>query len=193
MRWTMLVVACTVMAGLLVGGCGGGGEDLVGSAGTTLEGTVYTSSISTAAAENGAAAQGTPVPDCEVTVERVRDRQELASGRTNDEGRYRFEGLPTGDDVLVRARLRSGELLQARTGSRLSTGTGYSPLIIIDPNQAGSTTSGGVYYGRIERRMNARLEFIVSHIRVEIVDIDVEHMNLSLIESKVDEHLDKLN
>jgi hypothetical protein len=64
------------------------------------------------------AAQGDPVPDCDVTVERVRDRQQLAAGRTDGQGRYRFEGLPTGDDVLVRAQLRSGELLQTRTRLR---------------------------------------------------------------------------
>ncbi len=117
MRWTMLLVASSVAAGLLVGGCGGGGEQ-VASAGSTLAGTVYSSSVSPAAAGNDKAAQDAPAPDCEVTVERVRDRQELASGRTDGQGRYRFEGLPTGDDVLVRAQLRSGEVLQTRTRLR---------------------------------------------------------------------------
>jgi len=97
-----------------------------------------------------------------------------------------------GDLALLMEAIRADrEMLRGRTGSRLSAGT--SPLVIIEPNLAGSTTSGVEYYGRIERRMNARLAYIVSRIRIDIVDIDDEHMDLSLIESKVDEHLDKLN
>jgi len=97
-----------------------------------------------------------------------------------------------GDLALLIAAVRADrELLAARTGSRLSVGS--SPLVIIKPDQTGSATAGGEYYRRIEKRMNARLEYIVSRIRVEIVDIDAENMSLSSIESKVDEHLDKLN
>jgi len=97
-----------------------------------------------------------------------------------------------GDLALLMAAVRADrELLAARTGSRLSAGS--SPLVVIKPDQTGLPTAGGDYYGRIEKRMNARLEFIVSHIRVEIVDIDVEQMSLSSIESKVNEHLDKLD
>jgi len=122
MRRATLVLACGLAAaGLLAAGCGGGGVGVTGTDGAVLEGTVYSSGVSPASTGDTKAAQGDPVPDCDMTVQRARDRQQLATGRTDAQGRYRFAGLPAGEDVVVQAHLRSGDLLQTRL--RLRDGT----------------------------------------------------------------------
>ncbi len=95
-----------------------------------------------------------------------------------------------GDLALLMEAVRADyALLQQRTGSRLSAGT--SPMIIIDPNDFGSTKSGAQYYGEIEKRMQVRLEFIAAHTNIEIIDIN--RMNLPTLESRVDQRLEELD
>ena len=91
-------------------------------------------------------------------------------------------------DILMEAVRADYALLQQRTGSRLAAGT--SPMLIMDPN-AGSTKSGAQYYGEIEQRMQARLEFIAAQTKIEIIDIN--KMNLSTLESRVDQCLEELD
>ena len=90
--------------------------------------------------------------------------------------------------ILMEAVRADYALLQQRTGSRLAAGT--SPMLIMDPN-AGSTKSGAQYYGEIEQRMQARLEFIAAQTKIEIIDIN--KMNLSTLESRVDQCLEELD
>ncbi len=119
MRLMQTVLMMTVaVAALVVAGCGGGGGDAIApTSGVTLTGTVLTSGMVTASAVDKQAGEA-PVPDCPVTVERLRDRQRLDEGQTDGEGRFRFEGLPAGEQLTVRAHLGNGEELQARVQLR---------------------------------------------------------------------------
>jgi TPR repeat protein len=97
-----------------------------------------------------------------------------------------------GDLALLMQAVRADyELLRNRTGSRLSSDSGV--LTIIEPGRAGATQSGVAYYGRIERRLQARLEYIARRVQIEIADINVEKTDMLLIEAKVNERLDKLD
>lgn len=91
--------------------------------------------------------------------------------------------------LLMKAVKEDYDTLRSRTGSRLSSDS--SSLTIVNPNSSGSVRSGADFYGRIERRMKERLEFIGAHANVEIVDIN--NANLSKVEASVDEHLEKLD
>lgn len=96
-----------------------------------------------------------------------------------------------GDLVLLTKAVREDyETLRSRTGSRLSSGNS-SMLTVVNPNSSGSVRAGADYYGRIEKRMEARLEYIAAHTNIEIVDLD--SMNMTTIESRVDEQLDDLD
>ncbi|MGC9318581.1 MAG: hypothetical protein ACP5KN_11190 [Armatimonadota bacterium] len=102
-------------------GCGGGSPaDDPGTPTASIEGTVYASAVQTSGIDTAQLADPQPVGDCPVDVVRERDRERLRTGRTDDAGGYRFEGLPAGETVLVRARLRSGAQLQSR--ARLGEG-----------------------------------------------------------------------
>jgi len=95
-----------------------------------------------------------------------------------------------GDLALLMEAVRADQqLLQQRTGSRLSASS--SALLVIHPNQLGTTQAGSQYYGEIEQRMQARLEFIAAQTKIEIIDIN--KMNLSALESRVDQRLEQLD
>jgi hypothetical protein len=91
--------------------------------------------------------------------------------------------------LLLKAVKEDYDTLRSRTGSRLSSDS--SSLTIVNPNSSGSVRSGADFYGRIEKRMKQRLEFIGAHANVEIVDIN--NVNLSKVEASVEEHLEKLD
>ena len=93
--------------------------------------------------------------------------------------------------LLLKAVRADYALLRNRTGSRLSSDS--SALMVVEPGRAGTMQSGVAYYGRIERRLQARLEYITRKTQIEIVDINVENADMLLIEAKVNEHLDKLD
>lgn len=119
----MVVMALgTALLALVLAGCGGGGgggEGMVPDVGTaSLSGTVYEpAGVVAAAAADGPA--GEPAANCPVEALRERDRAQLRTGVTDGRGQYRFEGLPAGESVLVRARLRSGAQLMAQTRVRV--------------------------------------------------------------------------
>lgn len=95
-----------------------------------------------------------------------------------------------GDLPLLMREIRKDEMaLRARTGTR--TASGSSPMTIIGPNR--TAMSGADYYGRIERRMQARLEYIAHHTQIDIIDSDSETVNLDSVEAQVGAHLDTLN
>jgi hypothetical protein len=108
-------VAVAAMA-LALSGCGGGGSQLSEDPGTvgvsTLEGTVYAPDAGTALFTAQMDDTGQAVPDCPVVVVTEEGRRQLASGRTDGQGQYRFRGLPSDVIVIVEARVPGiGELL----------------------------------------------------------------------------------
>jgi hypothetical protein len=93
------------------------------------------------------------------------------------------------DLVLVRNAIRQDmELLRGRTGSRLSKTT--SPMTIIDMSGRAGTRSGADYFGQIERRIEARLEYIAS--RVDI-DLDTTKLDLETIDQHLAAHLESVD
>jgi hypothetical protein len=95
--------------------------------------------------------------------------------------------------LLARAIRKDYEELRGRTGSRLSADS--SPVAVVDMSTTGVARSGSEYYGRIERRMKARLEYIAKHAEVGIIDIDVENvenMDIDAIERQVAAHLSQI-
>ena len=75
--------------------------------------------------------------------------------------------------LLVKAIRQDHDKLRERTGSRL--GGGGSSVTII---QVGSGASDADYYGRIERRIKARLEYIARYAEVGIADLEVDDVDL---------------
>lgn len=112
MHRKIIPVVCMFAIIALVAGCGGGGSEEAVSNTTTLEGTVYAEGVTTSQADGP---QGQPVPDCPVEAVRARTHQHLGQTTTDEQGRYRFEGLNAGEDVEVRAHLQDGRQLMART------------------------------------------------------------------------------
>jgi len=95
-----------------------------------------------------------------------------------------------GDLALLLEAVRvDQELLQKSTGSRLSAGD--NALLIVRPNHLASTQTGDQYYGEIEQRLQARLEFIAAQANTEIIDIN--KMDFSALESRVDQHVEELD
>lgn len=93
--------------------------------------------------------------------------------------------------VLMNALRKDYEALQARTGSRLSSDS--SPIAVIDLNRPTGSGSGTEYYGRIERRIKARLAYISQHTQIEITDERTDSVSIDLIEAQVSQHLETLD
>ena len=97
-----------------------------------------------------------------------------------------------GDLVLLAKAIREDyEDLKSRTGSRLSAVT--SPVSVIDMNSSGAARSGSDYYGRIERRMKARLAYIAKHAEIGIIDLDSDNIDIDTIERQVAAQLGQIN
>ncbi|NOR37775.1 MAG: hypothetical protein GQ577_13600, partial [Woeseiaceae bacterium] len=97
-----------------------------------------------------------------------------------------------GDLVLLTKAIRKDmALLRDRTGSRISATT--SPMTIIEPSSPGGTRSGDDYYGQIERRIAARLEYIASRVDIDIIDQDPARPDMETIERELAAHLEGVN
>ena len=98
-----------------------------------------------------------------------------------------------GDLVLLAKAIREDyeKLREQRTGSRLSDTS--SPLAIVDMNSGGVSRSGSDYYGRIERRMKLRLEYIAKHTEIDIIDLDAEKLDIDTIERQIAAHLSQID
>lgn len=98
-----------------------------------------------------------------------------------------------GDLILLTNAIRKDyEELRSSTGSRL--GVASSPVTVVQMRASASTTSGSEYYGRIERRMKARLEYIVRYTEIQIIDIDigdVDNVDIDAIERQVAAYLNR--
>ena len=93
--------------------------------------------------------------------------------------------------LLVEAIRQDYDKLRERTGSRL--GGGGSSVTTI---QLGSGASDADYYGRIERRIKARLEYIARYAEVGIADLevdDVDSVDIDEIERLVTAYLNRLD
>ena len=93
--------------------------------------------------------------------------------------------------LLVRAIREDYEKLTSMTGSRLSGGSG--PMMVVEMDGSGSTTSGSEYHRRIERRLRARLDYIAQHTEIGIVDEDVASYDIDAIERKIEAHLGRVD
>ncbi|MDJ0812981.1 MAG: hypothetical protein QNJ23_04580 [Woeseiaceae bacterium] len=97
-----------------------------------------------------------------------------------------------GDLVLLARAIREDyQELKSRTGSRVSAGS--SPVTVLDMRRSGSTTSGSEYYGRIERRLEARLDYIAQHTEIDIVDLDADSLDIDEFEQQVENYLGRLD
>jgi hypothetical protein len=97
-----------------------------------------------------------------------------------------------GDLVLLAKAIREDyEELRSRTGSRLSADS--SPVSVVDMNSTGVARSGSEYYGRIERRMKTKLEYLVKHAEIGIIDLDSENLDIDSIERQVAAHLSQID
>lgn len=119
----------------------------------------------------------------------LNDAQLAESDRLFIELRQQFSDLV----VLAKAIRQDHEKLRSRTGSRLSADS--SPVAVLDMNVTGTARSGSEYYGRIERRMKSRLEYIARHAEIGIIDLDssdLESVDIEAIERQVAAHLSQL-
>jgi hypothetical protein len=98
--------------------------------------------------------------------------------------------------LLARAIREDYEELGDRTGSRLSAGasrlSASRSVVVVDMGSSGSTSGAG-YYGRIEQRLLARMDYIAQYEELGISDKDIETFNLSAIEQKIDTYLERLD
>ena len=114
------------------------------------------------------------------------DTQRAESDRMYIELRQQY-----GDLILLAKAIREDyELLRERTGSRI--GAGGSPVTVLELNRGGAVGSGSDYYERIERRIQARLEYIARHTEIEIIDIDVHTVDFDAIEQQIAAHVSRL-
>jgi hypothetical protein len=114
-RFSFAMLSISALAALLCG-CGGGTGPAPEGDTSTVEGIVYLPADAGAleAAMADPATPCDPAVDCPVTCTRDRDRRRLGQTATDGQGRYRFEGLPRGEDVTITAELPNGEQLQTR-------------------------------------------------------------------------------
>ena len=97
-----------------------------------------------------------------------------------------------GDLVLLAQAIRKDyEELRARTGSRLSADS--SSVTILELNSTSPRVSGTEYYGRIERRMKARLAYVAKHTDIEIIDLNADNVDVDAIEREVAAFLSDLD
>ena len=94
--------------------------------------------------------------------------------------------------LLTQAVRKDYEKLRSPTGSRLGAGSG--PMTVIDmTGPGGRTQSGADFYGRIERRMKARLDYIAKHAEIGIIDLDSDSIDIDSIERQVAARLNQID
>lgn len=96
------------------------------------------------------------------------------------------------DLVLLAKAIRADyEAMRSSTGSRL--GGGGSAGTVLQLNSGGTTMSSADYYGRIERRIKARLAYIAEHTQINIIDLNVESFDLEDLEDEIDDYVGRLD
>lgn len=96
------------------------------------------------------------------------------------------------DLVIALGHLRNErELLNARrTGSRLSGNS--APVTVIDP-RSGVTITRSEYIGRLESRMQLRLDFITRTLNIDEVEADMDDRDFEALAGQVDAYLKIIN
>ena len=115
------------------------------------------------------------------------DAEQAESDRLFIELRQKYGDLA----LLVGAIREDYEKLANLTGSRLSGGSGS--MMIVEMGGSGSTTSGSEYHGRIERRLEARLNYLAQYSEIGIDDEDVASHDIDAIERKIEAYLGRLD
>ncbi len=94
------------------------------------------------------------------------------------------------DVVLLLEQIKDDlELLVARTGSRLSGGSGV--VTIVDP-KAGSSMSGAQFYGEIRRRTEARLKFMAKQLDMPDLGTDPNNVDIDELETIVNNYVNTI-
>jgi hypothetical protein len=120
-------------------------------------------------------------------MELLDEEQTAASDRLFIELRKQYGDLI----LMLRALKREQEILRTRTGSRVGSAD-TMPMTIISADR-GRTTTGSDYYGQIERRMKARLEYLERQTNVEISDGNINTLDLDAIELLVSQQLSRVD
>jgi hypothetical protein len=96
------------------------------------------------------------------------------------------------DLVIALAQLRKErELLNySPTGSRVSGNS--SPVTIIDP-RTGITITRSEFVGRVESRMQLRLDYITRTLKIDDVEADMSDREFEALAGKVDQYLQVIN
>lgn len=129
------------------------------------------------------------------TPEFVKARDELMYTLTSEQRAVsdkQFVDLKKqlGDLRLLMNAVRSDyQILKTRTGSKLG-GSDSSPMTVIDSRRMGASETGADFYGRIERRMEERLDYIARHTDIEIIDPDPHSLDINQLEAQVERSLE---
>jgi Sel1 repeat len=129
------------------------------------------------------------------TPEFVKARDELMDTLTSEQRAVsdrQFVDLRKefGDLKLLMNAIRSDyQILKSRTGSKLG-GSDSSPMTVIDSRRMGAEATGADFYGRIERRIEERLDYISRHTDIEIVDLNPHTLDINRLEAQVDRSLE---
>lgn len=115
------------------------------------------------------------------------DEQRALSDREYIDLRLEYSDLA----LLAGAIRQDYEVLHSSTtGSRISGGSGA--VSVVDMS-SGGVRSGSDYYGRIERRLKARLEYIDRNTEIDIDSVDTAKIDVTSIERQVEAYLRKLD
>ncbi len=90
--------------------------------------------------------------------------------------------------VLLVAIKRNQQELQPRTGTRL--GTNSIPMTVIDTSRDGVTSSGYDYYGRINRRLQERIQLLLELDDFSELGSDPDEIDLDDLERLVNERIE---
>ncbi len=105
------------------------------------------------------------------------DEQRTESDRQFIELRKQYGDLA----LLIREIRKDFEVLDSRTGSRVSGGS--TPSSVLELDASGGIRAGADYYGRVERRMKSRLEYVANHVDLDAIDVEIGRLSESDIEA----------
>ena len=94
--------------------------------------------------------------------------------------------------LLAKAIREDFDQLGAQTGSRLSTGSSRmntSRQVMVLDMRGGSPE----YYGRMQRRIQARLDYLAQHEELDIPEEDIESVDIDAIERHIEAYLQRLD
>lgn len=116
------------------------------------------------------------------------DAERAESDRQFIELRMRYSDL----QLVVKAIREDYDKLGVQTGSRLTTGSSRlstsRQVMVVD--MAGVNSE---YYSRIQRRIQARLDYIAQHEELDIPEQDIESVDIDAIERQIEAYLQRLD